>query len=222
MSALLICARLVANSPNGRNDEDGTMGASESGDGGPDGLSPRQQKWFASVQASLERETGKTLDEWVTLARACPETKPRARVQWLKDHYGLGQNRAMHVLSVAFPSGPGWDEPQKLRAQLWTDPASAAILAAVEQLATALPDAIVGQRKTFTAFSREFQFAALRPLRGGKAVLGLAVGPEADPRLQPPRNEGWSERLKSKLVLESPVQADPSLAALLRASWERS
>ena len=188
----------------------------------PTGLSPRQEKWFASVKAGLERDTGKTLEEWVAIVRLCPETKPRARTQWLKDNYGLGQNRAMQVLSAAFPTGMGWDEPEKLRAALWTDPASAAILQAVERLATALPDVVVGQRKGFTAFSREYQFAAIRPVKGGKAVLGLAVGPEADARLEPPRNEGWSERLKSKLSLDDPAQADATLATLLRAAWERS
>jgi hypothetical protein len=188
----------------------------------PTGLSPRQEKWFASVKASLQRDTGKSLEEWVAIAQACPETKPKARAQWLKDNYGLGQNRAAQVLSAAFPSGMGWDEPEKLRAALWTDPAATAILTAVERLASVLPDVVVGQRKTFTAFSREFQFAALKPAKGSRAILGLAVGPEADPRLEPPKNEGWSERLKSKLYLAGPADADEALAALLRASWERS
>src|SRR5436190_8587849 len=119
---------------------------SESDSASPTGLSPRQAKWFASVKASLERDTGKTLEEWVAIARTCPETKPRARTQWLKEHYGLGVNRAAQVLSAAFPSGMGWDEPEKLREALWTDRASKAILEAVEPLATALPGVVVGQR----------------------------------------------------------------------------
>ena len=82
----------------------------------PAGLTERQQKWFASVRASLERDTGKTLDEWVAIARTCPETKPRARTDWLREHHGLGVNRAAHVLSVAFPSEDRWDEPDSLRA----------------------------------------------------------------------------------------------------------
>jgi hypothetical protein len=188
----------------------------------PQGLSPRQEKWFASVRASLERDTGKSLDEWVAVARTCPEARPRARAQWLKDNHGLGANRAAQVLAAAFPAASGWDEPEALRATLWADPASAAILAAVERLATALPDVVTGQRKGFTGFSRGFQFAAIRPLKGGKAVLGLALAPDADPRLEPPKNEAWSERLKSKLILERPDQADAGVAALLRASWEVS
>jgi hypothetical protein len=97
----------------------------------PAGLSPRQQKWFACVQASLEHDTGKTLDEWVAIAKTCPETKPRAQAVWLKDHYGLLQNRAMHVLSAAFPSENSWDEPNGLRDALWTDPQSRAIFETV-------------------------------------------------------------------------------------------
>lgn len=196
------------------------MGAS--GSDKPSGLSPRQRKWFASVQASLERDTGKTLEEWVAIARSCPETKPRARTDWLREHHGLGVNRAAHVLSVAFPSEDRWDEPEALRAKLWTDPASTAIFEAVEKLAAVLPNVVTGQRKGFTAFSKEFQFASMRPLKGGHVALGLAVTPDADPRLVEPKNEGWSERLKSKLPLTSIAEVDDSVAALLKQAWERS
>ena len=196
------------------------MGAS--GSDKPSGLSPRQQKWFASVQASLERDTGKTLEDWVAIARTCPETKPRARTDWLREHHGLGVNRAAHVLSVAFPSEDRWDEPEALRAKLWTDPAATTIFEAVEKRATALPGVVTGQRKGFTAFSREFQFASMRPLKGGHVALGLAAPPEADPRLVEPKNESWSERLKSKLVLTSAAEVDDSVTALLKQAWERS
>jgi hypothetical protein len=189
----------------------------------PRGLTERQRKWFASVQASLERDTGKGIDAWVAIARTCPETRPKARTDWLRAHHGLGVNRAAYVLSVAFPSEDRWDEPDALRAKLWTDPAATAILEAVEALVQAsLAEVVVGQRKGFTAFSRKVQFAALRPLKDGQAALGLALTPDADPRLVEPKNEGWSERLKSKLVVTSPAEADDRVGALLKAAWERS
>jgi hypothetical protein len=197
------------------------------GTGGPGykdspGLTDRQRKWFASVQASLERDTGKTLDEWVAIARTCPETRPRARTQWLKAHHGLGVNRAAQVLSAAFPSDEGWDQPEKLRQTLWADPASRAILEAVETAALALPDTVSGQRKQFTSFSRKVQYAALRPVKGGKAMLGVAVTPDADARLETPRNEAWSERLKGRMLLERPEDVDASAKTLLRQAWERA
>lgn len=185
-------------------------------------LTERQQKWFASVRASLQRETGKTTEEWVAIARTCPETRPRARQAWLKTHHGLGINRASYVLSEAFPSDERWDEPDVLRARLWTDPEAAEILAAIEAAAADLPDVVTGQRKGYTAFSRKVQFAAARPLRGGTVALGLALTPDLDSRLGAPAADGWSERLKSRLALSSPMEVDEPLKVLLAQAWQRS
>ena len=187
------------------------------------GLTERQQKWFASVEASLQRDTGKTIDEWVAIARTCPHATPRARTDWLREHHGLGVNRAAHVLSVAFPSAMSWDDAAGLRAALWKDPASEAILSALEAAVEALPDTVIGQRKGFTAFSRKVQMAAARPVKGGHAMLGLAVTPDADPRLTPRgKSESWGDRLKGQLLLTSPDQVDASIAALLKQAWEKS
>jgi hypothetical protein len=185
-------------------------------------MTERQEKWFASATASLEADTGKTLAQWAEIARGCPETKHRARLQWFKDTHGLGQNRASIVLSQLEGDGPGWNDDTAALAALWTDPASRAVYDAVAAQALALPGTIVGARKAFTGFSRGFQFAAMRPVKGGGALLGLAVDPQADPRLQPTRRESWSERLKSTLALGGPAEADAAVAALLRQAWERA
>lgn len=189
----------------------------------PQGLTEQQQKWFASVRANLQRETGKTLEEWVEIVRAeCKETKPKARADWLKAAYGIGVNRAATIFSVAFPSEMGWDDADGLRVALWTDPASAAILDAVETAVAGFEGLVTGQRKGFTAWSRKSQFAALKPVKGGTAMLGLAVEPDAAPGLLAPKNEGWSERLKAKRPLVSPANVDDGVKALLKAAWERS
>ena len=201
------------------------MGASGTTAGDkPQGLTERQEKWFASVQASLERDTGKTIDEWVAIARTCPHDTPKARVDWLREHHGLGVNRAAHVLSVAFPSGDlSWDDAAGLRAALWKDPASETILAALEDAVRRLPSHVIGQRKSFTAFSNQVQMAAARPVKGGHAMVGFAVDPSADPRLQPRgKSESWGDRLKSQMLRTSPDQVDESIEALLWAAWERS
>ena len=192
-------------------------------DGTTEFLTERQRKWFASVQASLERDTGKTLDQWVEIVRRdCPETKPRARTQWLKAVHGLGVNRAAHILSEAFPQAGGWDDAAGLRLALWTDPASTAILEALESAVAGLPGLVTGQRKAFTAWSNKVQFAAAKPTKGGTVLLGLAVTPDASPRLSTPKNEAWSERLKAKLALASPAEVDDEVRALLKAAWGTS
>jgi hypothetical protein len=185
-------------------------------------LTEQQKKWFTSVREGLQRETGKSLAEWVAIAKTCPETAHRARLRWFKEAHGLLQNRASYVLGEAFPSAGGWSEPDTLRNALWTDAESRAILAAVEALVLALPNVVVGQRKGFSAWSRNHQFAALRPVKGGRARLGLALAPDAALFLEPAKSEGWSERLKAAMVLVAPGEADARVAALLKSAWEAS
>jgi hypothetical protein len=186
-------------------------------------LTPRQEKWFASVQANLERDTGRSLADWVAVARVCPETSHRARLAWLKEHHGLLQNRASYVLSETFGSEMPWDDPDALIDVLWVDPASRAIFQAVKAKATALADVVVGPRKGFTAFSRKFQFAAAKPVKGGTAILGLAVAPDVDPGLMPRRkNEPLNERLLAIAPLASVAEVDARIEGLLRQAWERS
>ena len=185
-------------------------------------LTERQAKYFASLRASLERDTGKTLAQWVEIARTCPETGHRARLKWLKVNHGLLQNHGSHVLGEAFGSAMSWQEPEKLLAALWTDPASKATFEAVDAAARRPNEVIQTARKGYTAWSRKVQFAAARPVKGGKLMLGLALAPDASPRLEASKNEGWSERLKARTLLSAPTEVDAELDGLLKASWERS
>ena len=185
-------------------------------------LTDRQAKWFATIRDGLERDTGRTLDQWVVIARACPETKHRARLAWFKANHGLLQNRASIVLEAAFESQMGWSEPADLIEALWTDPASRRIFEAVRAAATALPDTTETARKGYTAWSRKVQFAALKPLKGGAAMLGVAAPGDTDPRLEPAKGDGWSERLKSRVRLSSPAEVDEGVVAALKAAWERA
>lgn len=179
-------------------------------------LTERQKKWFATVQANLEKNTGKPLADWVAIMKACPETAPRAQAAWLKTEHGVGQNHAAQILDACRPSdGAGWDEPEALRAALWKDPASLAILEAVERVADGVEGVISGQRKGYTSFSRSVQFAAMRPLKGGRALLGLKLAPEASSRLSPSaRRESWSERLTATVELDAADQVDAEISRL--------
>jgi predicted transport protein len=185
------------------------------------GLSPRQEKWFASVQASLAKNTGKTLEQWVEIAKTCPETAHRARLAWFKAEHGLLQNYASHVLAEAFGGGMAWADEDALVDALWTDPAKRAIFDAVREAALALPDVVMGPRKSYTAFSRKIQFAAARPDKKGGIVLGVNLPLDADPRLLPrAKSESWAEKLVS-LPIADVAGVDDRVRVLLKQAWER-
>jgi hypothetical protein len=187
-----------------------------------EGLTERQKKWFATVKANFEAKTGKSLAEWVKIAKTCPHEKPKARVDWLREHYGLGINHASYVLSEAFPVGePGWDDGPAFRKALWSDAGSLAILEALETATKDVGDIVQGQRKGYTAFSKAVQFAAMRPLKGGRALLGLKLDPKTSKRLSPSvRKESWSERLSAVVELDAPTDVDAEVRALFAKAYE--
>lgn len=186
-------------------------------------LTEQQKKWMASIRAGLEKSSGRTVAEWVEIARGCPETAPRAKLRWFKETHGLGQNHAMVVLNALAGEGTGNPrDPDALAAALWADPGAAAVFAALKAAVAELPDLVTGQRKTYTTWSRAYAFASARPVKGGQVRLGLAVAPDADPRLVAAAKEGWSERLLATRVLTAPGEVDDGVNALLRAAWERS
>lgn len=185
-------------------------------------LTERQRKWFESVRAGLERDTGKSLKEWVAIAMTCPETKSRARLKWFKETHGLLQNRASFVLGEAFGSEMAWDQPDALVDALWADPGARAIYEALDAAAMRFEGAIRTPRKGYTAWARTFQFAAAKPAKSS-VLLGLAAAPDADPRLEPRASSpSWSERLPSQMRLSTVAEVDATVVDLLKRSWDRS
>ncbi len=186
-------------------------------------LSGRTAAWMAAVRASLERDTGKSLDQWVKIAKTCPETTPQKRRLWLKENHGLGANRAAQMFSVAFPSGPTWDQPDALLDLLWKDKNARAIYEAVAKMVRKeMPEAIVGPRKTFVSFSRGIQFAGILPAKDGKAELGLPLPLSTSKRLTPMKSgRPWAEKHSAILVLSSPKEVDAEVKRLLKLAWDR-
>ena len=192
------------------------------GEGG-EHLTERQRKWFATVRANLEKQTGKPVEAWAEIARTgCAGMSSRAQADWLKERYGIGVNHASFILTEAFPnSGPSWEDPQALRTALWKEPASLAILEALERAVAGVRVEVQGQRKGYTAWSRQVQFAAARPLRGGRALLGLKLDASASERLQPSaRKESWSERLTAVVELAGPNDIDAEIVRMFAAAAE--
>tara|TARA_R110002124_G_scaffold128943_2_gene290080 strand:+ start:581 stop:1219 length:639 start_codon:yes stop_codon:yes gene_type:complete len=186
-------------------------------------MTERQKKWFATVQANLEDRTGRPLAVWVDILKGCPETRPRAQAAWLNATHGIGANHAALILDAARPADSlGWSDAEGLRSALWAEPRSLAALEAVERIAADLEDVIVSQRKGYTAFSRVVQFAAMRPLKGGGALLGLKLDPDGGGRLSSPtRTESWSERLTAVVDLDGPGAVNAELAGWFARAAER-
>jgi hypothetical protein len=185
-------------------------------------LTEQQQKWFASIIASMQAETGKTIEEWAVIAKASPETSHHKRVKWFKAEHGLGQNRASVVLRHAFPNEDPEGNSDGIRKTLWKDAGARAILEAIEARLAGWDGLVSPQRKGYTPWARAYTFASAKPLKGG-VLLGLAVPASADARLTASRGkEGWSDRLISTVMLTDADEVDDGLEDLLKDAFDAS
>jgi hypothetical protein len=183
-------------------------------------LTEQQKKWFASIVASMQAETGKTLEEWVAIAKTTPETAHGKRVKWFKAEHDLGQNRASVVLMHAFPQAE--DSDASARQTLWKNADQRAILEALEARLHGWDGLVSPQRKGYTPWARKATFASAKPVKGG-VLLGLAVPASADARLTASKGkEGWSDRLTATVVLTDVDEVDDGLEDLLQAAFDAS
>src|SRR5262249_49139505 len=75
----------------------------------------RGTTWMAGGEANLEKATGKSLAQWVKIAKTCPHEKLNDRLKWFKATHGLGMARAGLILEKAFGSDAfGWGSPEQL------------------------------------------------------------------------------------------------------------
>ncbi|MNT51567.1 hypothetical protein D3C72_1885390 [compost metagenome] len=62
----------------------------------------------------------------------------------------------------------------------------------------------------------------MRPLKGGRALLGLKLEPEASSRLSPSvRRESWSERLTATVELNAVDQVDAEISRLFAEAADK-
>jgi hypothetical protein len=113
----------------------------------------------------------------------------------------------------------GWDDPESLISTLWRDPDARRIFETLNAAIMALHSVTRTARKGYTAWSRKVQFAAARPITGGRVRVGLAVKPDMCPTLVSRKSESWSERLEASRDFVAPQDIDAAFQTLLAAAW---
>ncbi|MFM9865260.1 MAG: DUF5655 domain-containing protein [Micropepsaceae bacterium] len=181
----------------------------------------RLQKYFASLEANIATTTGKTVAQWVKIAKTCPETKPRARLKWFKDKHGLGQSRAGLILWRAFGNGSmGEEDPNKLMDALFAKYGEQrALYDKVAAFVTKLGEGTLSPRKSYVALYRLKQYGAIKTSKNG-LMIGLALKKyPKTARLIDVKNLGGGERNKKALVIGAAKDFDSESKDLIKAAW---
>jgi hypothetical protein len=180
------------------------------------------QQYFASLEANLHKATGKSMAQWVKIAKACPHDKPGARLKWFKQEHGLGQSRAGFILWRAFGQGSmGEEDPNKLVDTLFAKSFAAQrpLYDKVASFVEKFGEGTLSPRKGYIALYRLKQYAAIKPSKDG-LLVGLAMQkyPKST-RLVDTKNLGGGDRNKKALLLASAKDFDAEAKELIKAAW---
>lgn len=183
------------------------------------------KQYMASVEANLEKATGKSVAQWVKIAKTCPYSKPGERLKWFRNEHGLGLARAGLVLWRAFGGGTlGVEDPNRLVDSLFSKSFSGQrpIYDKVVEHAAKLGKGTVSPRKGFVALYRLKQYAALKPAKQG-LMLGLALGkyPRNDVLTDVENNVG-GDRNRKAIILKSLKDFDANAKQLLKAAFDEA
>jgi hypothetical protein len=177
----------------------------------------------AKVVENLKARTGKSLEEWLQVAKACPQGKPRERLKWFKNNHGLGMTSAMVVLEAL--TGPEDYKPHDYVEEMFSGKRSALRPLYDTLLETAMKlgkDVTAAPCKTMVPIRRKRVIAQIKPASNTRIDLGLALGDtSAKGILQSTGGLAKGDRITHKITVESPKDITPEVKRWLQEAYRR-
>jgi len=185
------------------------------------------QKWVAS----LKEKTGKSLDEWVALARKSGPKTEKERREWLKQVHGLPANSASWIAERADGRGGETDSPEAYlaAAQGYVDAMFADKKAGLRPLYDVLLELGLSMGKdvkacpcaTIVPLYRNHVFAQIKPTTQTRIDLGFALGArKAEGRLIDTGGYAKKDRITHRVAIESAKDIDAEVKRWMKAAYE--
>jgi hypothetical protein len=187
------------------------------------------QKWIAD----LKPKTGRTLDEWISIAKKEGPKDVKSRRAWLKSKHKLGSNSAWWISERVDGKGGEEDTPEKYlaTAALYVEEQYGGKKSALRPIydellafAKALgPDVKACPCKTIVPLYRNHVFAQLKPTTNSRLDLGLCFityKGKLPARLIDTGGLAKKDRITHRIELTSPAQIDADLKKWLRAAYD--
>lgn len=141
---------------------------------------------IATMEKNIAEQTGKSVTQWVALARKTGFAKHGEILKWLKTEHGIGHGYANHLAKVSLKDDDN-DEADLVAAQYaGKKGALMPLYLALVKAATALgPDVEIAPKKNNVSIRRNKQFALFQPSTADRIDVGLILkGVEPEGRLE--------------------------------------
>ncbi len=178
---------------------------------------------LANMVANLKDKTGKSLDEWLGLARTSGQGKHGALVAWLKAEHGLGHGYANLVAHKTFGSDAGSSGDDDLMVAMFEGPRASMkpVYDKVAAIVSRLDGVEFAPKKGYVSFRRNKQFGLGQPSTKDRFDLGLSLkGVEPAGRLEAAGS--WNAMVTHRVRIASADEVDAEVEAWIRQAWERA
>ena len=181
------------------------------------------EEMAAAMIANMKANTGKTLEQWLVIAKKSGAEKHGQVVKYLKDEHGMTHGFANLVAHKHLKSDAGSAEggDDALVAAQYAGPKAELkpIYEALIKAAKSLGKDVEGSpKKTYVSLRRSKQFALIQPSTKTRVDLGLNIkGEKAAGRLE---NSGsFNAMVSHRVKLEKPGEVDKDVKAWLKKAY---
>lgn len=187
----------------------------------------QMQKWIEE----LREKTGRSLEEWVAVARKSGPPTGKERREWLKKEYKLGTNMAMCIAERSDGKGTEEDSPESYlqAAENWVEAQYSGVRAALHPLYEELlrlglavgKDVTACPCKTMVPLYRNHVFAQIKPSTNTRIDFGLALRNTKTPkRLIDTGGYEKKDRITRRIEVKSRADIDDELKRWLKTAYE--
>lgn len=176
----------------------------------------------ATMRANLEKNTGKSFEAWMAMARKKDFAKHGEIVAWLKTEHALGHGFANMIAlrsRESADSPPGSDDrvdAQYTGAKSALKPIYDAVTAAVEKLGG---DVEISPKKTCVSYRRNKQFALIQASTATRVDLGINFKSEpTSARLE--ASGSFNAMVSHRVRLSSLKEVDAEVKAWLKKAYD--
>jgi hypothetical protein len=174
---------------------------------------------------NLEQKTGKTLAEWVAIARGSGLQKHKEMVRFLQDEHGLTYGYANMIVLKAKeaaaggePAGQDLVEAQYAGEKSALRPIYDALINTVRSFGD---DVEISPKKTYVSLRRSKQFAIVQPSTKDRVDVGINLI-EIQPGSRLEASGSFNSMVSHRVRIGSLDQVDGELVGWLKSAYEKA
>ncbi len=171
---------------------------------------------------NLQAKTGRSLEEWVTIARGWGLSKHREILNRLKEEHDLTYGYANLVAIKALEQDDAPKEADDLVAAQYAG-AKAGLLPVYEALITAVtqfgPDVELAPKKAYVSLRRNKQFGIIQPSTANRVDVGINLK-DVPPTERLEKSGSFNSMVSHRVRLSSVADVNDELISWLRQAYD--